>query len=116
MPLRKLLPVPGLGLGTTFQALPFQCSIRFMSWPGPENVPAAQALQGEITVTLVNVLVSVPGLRGGEPARFWQLAAAAGVAAVAAVAPAEPIPSPKSRQHQPGGCCPCHVPGWPPER
>src|ERR1700733_5329408 len=38
----------GVGLGTTVQAWPFQCSIRVSSWPANPGAPTAQALREEV--------------------------------------------------------------------
>src|SRR5262249_23998826 len=53
MPLRPADPgVPGLGLGTCFHAVPFQCRIKIFA-PEPKglNSPKAQALVAEVAAT-----------------------------------------------------------------
>src|SRR6478672_10752175 len=54
IPLRKLsAPAMGLGLATTLNACPFQCSISVRLWPPASGVsyPTAHALVGLIAVT-----------------------------------------------------------------
>src|SRR5215469_6191855 len=59
----KLSPVPPLGLGATFQALPFQCSARVRRLPVPLMYqPTAQALVAEVAATACRVLATVPAL------------------------------------------------------
>jgi hypothetical protein len=64
---RPLPVVPGLGLGTTVQEEPSQCSMRV--WLAPPLfpvVPTAQASQADSTATPFSSLSRVPGL-GGWP-------------------------------------------------
>ena len=72
---RKLLALPGSGLGTTFQAAPSQCSMRVWFAPPLKEKPTAQASQGESTVVLNSVLSDVPGLGGCVPDQLSQVAA-----------------------------------------
>src|SRR5579859_418052 len=49
-PVRKLKCLLSVGLGTSFQALPFQCSINVEPWPWFDT-PTAQALAREVAAT-----------------------------------------------------------------
>ena len=63
----SLKPVPGLGLGTTVQAAPSQCSTRAGSavWPlVPVTDPTAQTSHDDRTVTALSSLLPGPGLAG----------------------------------------------------
>jgi len=80
------LPSPGLGLGTTAHAEPFQCSISVLGVPSSDWYPTVHASQPDSTATLSRELVLVPGLRGGSPVQFRHVADA-DVAANADVAP-----------------------------
>src|SRR5215467_9414719 len=61
--LRRAGP-PGLGVGTFFQAEPFQCRIRVWKAMPLEYSPAAQTSPAEVTATLVRKLLwdALPGL------------------------------------------------------
>src|SRR5262245_3398207 len=78
------VPSPGLGLGITAHAEPFQCSISVLGAPPSDRYPTAQASQPDNTATLSRKLVLVPGLCGGSPVQFRHVADA-GVAAEADV-------------------------------
>src|SRR5262249_60349758 len=75
--LRMLMPVSGLGVGTTCQAVPFQCSARLRTWPSvtSRSKPTAQTLQGPGAVTAPRPFSAAPGLGGGTPVQTSQLAA-----------------------------------------
>jgi hypothetical protein len=72
---------PGLGLGTCFNAVPLQCRMSVFPTLPLGELPAAQALVGEMASTLARVLPFVPaGLRLGTrfhavpfqcSIRFW---------------------------------------------
>src|SRR5689334_5004052 len=85
---RPLPVVPGLGLGTTVQEEPSQCSMRVWLTPLPRVVPTAQALQADSTVTPLSALSEVPGLGGCPDVQPWQTAADAVACQGAASAPA----------------------------
>jgi hypothetical protein len=74
------VPSPGLGLGTTAHAEPFQCSISVLSAPPSDRYPTVHASQPESTATLCSEFVLVPGLRGGSPVQFRHVADAEVVA------------------------------------
>ena len=58
------VPGPGLGLGTCFQAVPFQCSVRVFVGPMPlPLVPTTQALCGVRAATPVRKTPSGPDTR-----------------------------------------------------
>jgi hypothetical protein len=60
----RLLSVPALGLGTIFQAVPFQRSIKVLSWPPSWYEPTTQALQDGTTATAARSLNVAPGFAG----------------------------------------------------
>src|SRR5258707_13802424 len=64
---RRLLTVPGFGVGTVVQPEPFQCSMRVASAVPLSSAPTAQASHGESTVTPSRSLKVVPGLSGWTP-------------------------------------------------
>src|SRR5262249_9734913 len=68
---------PGLGLGTTVQDEPSQCSVRVWSPPLAASKPAAQTSHGEISVTPVKVLSTVLAATGDAPVRLTHVAAEA---------------------------------------
>src|SRR5450432_650405 len=86
--LRKLLPFPGLGLGTTFQELPVQCSMRVWNGPPAESSPTAQTLRVESTATPNRSSLSIAGFRGFVPAQVLHGDAALAAAAVPGLASA----------------------------
>jgi hypothetical protein len=81
--------LPGLGLGTTCQAPPFQCSTRVRSFPR-RSKPTAQASHAESTVTPVSSLTVGLGLAGSLAGPLWQ-----GVGTVSATG-TDPVTRPAS--------------------
>src|SRR5690242_18978577 len=92
------VPWPGLGLRTTVQSAPSQCSMSVRT--GSRVKPTAHASHADSTVTPSTVLVPEPGLGGWLPTQLWQdAAAAAGTVTVPARAtgPASSSAGPASR-------------------
>src|SRR4051794_16291791 len=58
----KLSPVPQVGLATTLQAVPFQCSTSVWAAEVPPYAPTAHTLLAETTLTLYRRLSLVPAL------------------------------------------------------
>ena len=54
-------PLPGLGLGTVFQVVPFHCSIRVLLLVPSLASPTAQTLDAEAAPTLLRKLLPLPG-------------------------------------------------------
>ena len=78
---------PGLGLITSSQPMPFQCSVMVSSAPRLRSKPTAQTSHGEISVTPVKVLSVVLGTNGVPPVRLTQGAAVAADAGASSVIP-----------------------------
>src|SRR5215467_9558497 len=91
---RKLLPLPGSGLGTTDQAEPSQCSVRVCSGPASWLTPTAQASVPDSTFTLSSSLSCVPGFSGGTAVQVWQ--AGTGAAGLGPVGGLNPVTRPAS--------------------
>ena len=62
----RMVPPPGVGLGTRFHALPFQCRIKLMPGPHPQLMsPTAQALPVGVMAT--------PNRKSARPGLGWGL-------------------------------------------
>src|SRR5690242_4555654 len=72
IPKRSLNTLPGLGLGSWVQAIPFQCKIRVWSAPPLLSKPTAQTLHGDSIATASSSLSEVPGLGGCVPVQLSQ--------------------------------------------
>lgn len=69
--------VPGLGLVTPLQKVPFQRSVRVWFAPGAENQATAQASHGDSTLVAVSTLNGTAAFCAGVPDQLTQLAAEA---------------------------------------
>src|SRR5215472_7868329 len=80
-PFSSLFCVLALGLGTTLQLVPFQCSMRVWDGPKPETtkLPTAHTSWAETAATASRMLSAPPGLGLGTTRHLWPFQCSASV-------------------------------------